>query len=460
MILENTLYSNTSKTFMNPDTNTTNISNLINILEYWYLDGDSSHRVLDGILSPPSVCGSIQLGEDHRLWHKQETNANTDQSYKEYHRIIHYHRQYIINQIGVSNLDQLLRYETWITGKIQGQKLFKYIKTHKLLSDDTVESITSSRNTSELYLCISKNPVDFLFASTNQPFTSCVNLTSNHGAGFYMGIPEQWVDPFKYIVFITPGKLRSYKIKGYEFKHFKYIQRAIAYTDGKRIGLGRAYPQVIIDIPSNAPKTWGIQPTTDSYEDYIVLNLNVPIIYFENGDECIAYNDARRMYEGYSLNHASGSPIDINWSNGFENLDSLDSGEHEYVCDSCGCRLREGEECSVGDYYICEGCYDDNYSRCELCDEIHHRDSTTWIHDQPVCDYCRTEGYTYCVRCGEYEDNDNVTRDHMGRAFCETCRDEDLAYCDCCCEYVERTDTYTIKDETICDNCISHYKNS
>ena len=76
-----------------------------------------------------------------------------------------------------------------VIGK-QKIRLFKYIKKHKLLSAKEIENVTTMKQSQQkLYLCISRNPVDYLFASTDQSFTSCLSLYSDYTGAFYMGLP-------------------------------------------------------------------------------------------------------------------------------------------------------------------------------------------------------------------------------------------------------------------------------
>ena len=38
--------------------------------------------------------------------------------------------------------------------------------------------------------------------------------------------------------------------------------------------------------------------------------------------------------------------------------------------------------------YVCERCYEDNYNRCDNCDENAHNDNIYWYGDNCYCEGC------------------------------------------------------------------------
>jgi hypothetical protein len=58
-------------------------------------------------------------------------------------------------------------------------------------------------------------------------------------------------------------------------------------------------------------------------------------------------------------------------------------------------------------YTISEQAYDENYCRCDDCDEIIHYDSANYINDYHYCRDCTDRSFYFCHNCDTYVDNDN-----------------------------------------------------
>ena len=65
------------------------------------------------------------------------------------------------------------------------------------------------------------------------------------------------------------------------------------------------------------------------------------------------------------------------------------ANEEAQYCTCCGDYYLDDEITEVGyDDYVCESCFDENYTTCEDCGEVIRRDDACWIDDEPYCDSC------------------------------------------------------------------------
>ena len=440
---------------MENTTNATNIAYLQAILKHWQLSHKSHLQVADAIFSPPQLATDIELDTQGRLWVPVELDRTTDEAYKVYRRVV---RQ--SGCFSFAHFHALTQYDSvWKSGKFEGQKLFKYLRKHGIGECD-LNDVTSLRNTNKLWMCLSKNPIDFLFMATHQSFTSCMSLKSDYGGAFYMGFPEMWADQFKYIVFLTNGKLRRYTIKNYEFKHFRMIQRSLAVTNGQKIGLVRDYPSRNTNLVSHAPTSWCL--TYDQVKP-ISKMLATPNIWFNNDRRCQPYNDCYRAYNGYITHTSSGSDMRMRYNNGFENFTTMRDATQRGSCICCDEDLFDDDDYSSleNGERVCDGCRQEYYRWCDNCDSMFHYDDMTYIdaQDANICQGCLDYAYVECEECNEFVHEDYVTSIANG-SVCESCRDEHYLYCSACGNYCHSENTYSIGNRTVCEDCIENYKNS
>ena len=76
---------------------------------------------------------------------------------------------------------------------------------------------------------------------------------------------------------------------------------------------------------------------------------------------------------------------------------------NEFYCEDCGDHM-----CSDHAYwidsnskYVCERCYENDYNRCDNCDENTHSNDMTWYGNNVYCDDCYSELIATCYECGE-----------------------------------------------------------
>jgi hypothetical protein len=466
-----------SITKMNQETNESNINNLIHLINnHWFLDDQSTDLVLRSIREPrsPLNCHVYNSGlffnEQHRLFIPIKPTPENDQGFQGY--------KLYLREVGRLqsdwvdwNFEMLTSYETWTSGRLpDGQKLFRKLQREGINTD----SFTNNRNPDQSWLVVSKNPIDWLFMSTNQSFTSCLSLNSDYSGAFYMGLPVFMVDPFYFLCFVTTGKLRKYTIKEREFKHFRMVNRSIGvWTKDERLALVRYYPNKSVDfvpILKEAGIT-GINPEPDSWNKW--ESSNYPLVHhlrFEDGERCDPYRDhsASPDYDYtttiYSDRGAAGSRMELSWSGGFNSIRDLEdiarSGPRDWerVCHMCDAVVHEDDAeyiDSISDY-VCDECRRDNFSECHDCGELynHHYGDINYHDalDRDLCRYCEDSSeYIRCSHCGELVFTDETTEDEIhGDAYCAECRDEKLSQCFDCHAWFHDDD---LNIGGICEDC-------
>jgi hypothetical protein len=457
-----------SITKMEDSTNDANTDNLLDLVSnHWYLDKESEDMVCEAIIEPPHhIFMDTEFNDHHRLFVPIKLDKDTDESYLAYIDRLYYYYPTLANRN-----NWLLEYETWATGRTpDGAKLFKWLKKQGM-EQDHIEQLTTSRNTSALYCVVSKNPMDWLFMSTNQSFSSCMSLNSDYRAAFYMGIPEYMVDPNKYLVYITKGKMNSYQIKGYHFRHFRYINRSIAVvTDKKALAMVNYYPSRVTSYGTGLNKL-GIDIVDRSYNrhgDRVIGTWQsntlqeAPELRFAGGELCAPYHDhgvsykpiGQRSRKYYHDRTASGSRMNIHWGNGFEAIRSIDDFiDPKATCASCDCSWSEDELTWINDDQICDDCRSEYYRYCQDCDEYHWHESGSYVgpYDDFVCESCLDWNYFYCEECGCYYLNDEKTM--IGEdAYCEECAADNSFACVECQGIFHNDDDY---GHNCCESCCS-----
>jgi len=215
--------------FLLPKSEKTNIENFKGILKYFYLSTETHRRVIQTLSSRTreninsELDKLFKLNTQRRAWFELELNESNDIGYKRYINLLQKSAKKV-EEYDLSN------YNTYRLGKVkkgkQEFKLFKFLLQNEFLSKENIEKITTIRaKATKLYLCISRNPIDYLFCSTNQNFSSCMSMT-NGDNGYFLGLGGLSLDPNRFLIFISTGRIKRFNIQGYEFKHFGYQTRS------------------------------------------------------------------------------------------------------------------------------------------------------------------------------------------------------------------------------------------
>ena len=142
--------------------------------------------------------------------------------------------------------------------------------------------------------------------------------------------------------------------------------------------------------------------------------------------------------------------------------------DNEFYCEDCGDHMCGDHAYWIDNNskYVCERCYEDDYNRCDNCDENTHSNDVVWHGNNVYCESCYFELFTECYECSETVRKDEMilTNDEW---YCEDCHEEKFVDCAECGETVEKENTfycnecgYTYctdckeeKEEGICEDC-------
>jgi len=146
-------------------------------------------------------------------------------------------------------------YEAYLSNSVtigkNTMKLIKFLLKHDILSASNVDSINATkRSGKQMYLMISKNPIDFLTCSSGQTFTSCESVFSAYSKAFWTGLLAGFVDPNRTIIYLTSGAKNNLflsTINGDEenkIVHYKYSERrwCISLFQNRGLFLEKVYP--------------------------------------------------------------------------------------------------------------------------------------------------------------------------------------------------------------------------
>jgi len=206
-----------------------------NLLQYFFYTTKTKNRVIKAIDNRGYLDDYFSLNVQKRAWYEiKYDNPDEDEAYQHYYNLLH---RKINENGGIYKLLHseedglnLFAYSTFKKGKVkigkQEVKIFKYLKKKNILTDEEIEKITTFKKSDDakFYLCISRNIIDYIFISTNQSFSSCMNMRGSYP--YWLGLPSMVIDPNRFLVFVCKGKISKCSLKGYDFKHFKYLSRS------------------------------------------------------------------------------------------------------------------------------------------------------------------------------------------------------------------------------------------
>ena len=451
---------------MSPSTNFKNMKAFSKLLPHFYYKSKHNKRIRNAARQYTASAidlyldKKLNLNAQRRAWYRVPVLESEDKAYAKY-------REYLINAtIHARNLELyiktlrygLLDYDTYLEGRFsigkQNIRLFKFLLKNKVMTRKQVEEITTIRNNDNLYLCISRNPVDYLFCSTGQSFSSCISLNSEYSGAYYMGLGALPLDPNRVIIFLTPGKLRKRQIKGKTFKFFRYVYRtwgillntgniAIVrgYPHDTVINIKRVFKEIGVDIGNNGAKQsmFSFHPAEyiDGTEAHIYYDTIGPksYRYVQHTPKPKKLNKRKKnkwrsrflhkliyTYEGCY----EGCPVDFEYSGGFDNLTDFDM------------------------------LYDGSY-RCVYCDSLLGSDNVYWApNDEPLCGDCYDEHYFTCNYCGAIYSVDEAVEDVQGNIICSDCTETYHCQCDECGGAVREDDIVVIDNVYYCDYCASN----
>jgi hypothetical protein len=318
-----------------------------------------------------------------------------------------------------------------VVGK-QKRKLFKFLLDNQLISKEIMVKLSQTKVGTDVYLCISRNPIDYLFCSTGQSFQSCQDTRyALNGLGSLI------LDPNRVIIFVTQEKAVPYTLKE-QFHYFRYIQRSWALImDNDTVVAIRNYPTKKVQFDTLL-KTLGFKATDikNKRPDTRLSKFSFDMPRYFTNTPSFIYLD----YIGLSLNKGTISEVVYDRDYGstgnvspnlagldFFTMDTKDiniikyqqmvSAAAGYVCSNCGklaaiaqgAELFEKRNRKGNRVYICKSCFKaDNAAVCGICgyyyprDQIKYYEKVITQHGDTGIEVCETCAATF-VTCGKCE---------------------------------------------------------
>lgn len=121
------------------------------------------------------------------------------------------------------------------------------------------------------------------------------------------------------------------------------------------------------------------------------------------------------------------------------NIDTPETPEPMITCAYCGHKHPESEMEQYGpnNEYFCPDCIDE-MGICEDCGSVHHCEEMFYVHNTDrdddryyVCEGCLDAHYERCDECGEYFRSREMET-HGGCTYCPTCYEENFMECPEC----------------------------
>lgn len=407
---------------MLPETNENNLEVFRRVLPDFYLEEKFNKKILKEIDNETRsknmryLDDLLQLNEQKRAWFEVPLTEENDEAYKFYRNMI---QSIDVEQYNL-NISDLIDYKNFANNRIRIEKkeykLFSLLLKKEILNQYDLDSINRLKGGFK-YFCISRNPIDYLMCSTAQPFTTCESLDSEYEGCYFMGLPSLNLDPNRFMIFTTKGKLSRYTIKGNTIKYFRYHCRTFVISVRNNIfALVRYYPNRLFDMGEILSAVTGIE-TIDNIIDYegdLEGRFWFEYPKYINGQPAFIYLDNIGLRQDsedgelvtYSLNHGStGSSFAYEFSciEGFNQIRDFEDLTGIKCC-YCGDHYPEDRMTYI-EYYgdVCENCYEERFRECRYCDsEIYIQEEGYYIQESDfyLCNDCYHENYTICEYCG------------------------------------------------------------
>ena len=125
-----------------------------------------------------------------------------------------------------------------------------------------------------------------------------------------------------------------------------------------------------------------------------------------------------------------------------------------FYCEDCGDHMCDDHAYWIDNnsMYVCERCYENDYSRCDNCDENTHNNDMTWYGNNVYCDDCYCELIATCHECGE-----ECRKDEMSLIdnewHCDDCYSDLIETCCECGEECRKDEMNFTNDKWYCEDC-------
>lgn len=405
--------------------NKKNESNLIDLLDYFDLNEESLEYLRENIWTRTEdalkLDSLLKLGDDLRHYIPIEITQNNTENpmYNKYRELLY--SKYKLIELEENKID--LRYfseDVLNRGRVVHPKTGNEVKLFKHLIKlgyprEEIEKITTYKPPMDkMYLVLSRNPVDYLFSSTNQSFSSCIGLSSSHSPCYYLGFPGIFNDNARCLAYLTKGKVSDFEIKGLNFSHYRYISRSWVIFGEGNFNIERYYPDKKQCFEEH------IKGITKYGSGNIKKSTPSKVIHNSNGERLHVYMDRTEAgLDDLEDNYIYGwdNPADsgegimnttYDHGGGFESISSFDDirrggRDFRWFCRRCDEGIHDGDEYSLNGDTYCESCYNEVVRYCDECGyEGHSSEFNDTCDGTLLCASCLADSeYTLCSRCGE-----------------------------------------------------------
>lgn len=299
-----------------------------------------------------------------------------------------------------------------------------YIKEHIKNYYRDITGIKFSGKSEEISLVFSLNFTDWFLGSTDESWTSCLNLDSNYSGSYWSGLPGMINDKNRALIYFTDGRKKNY----HGIISERIIKRSWVIIDTEDIF------HVVRFFPSNM-NLGLISNKLDGNWSYIPnerkrfrSKYDLDFLKFNSGDSCFIYQDNTKLerinnklyflgapgYGGYYHLNKNDNIIYENIFSFEDGLDYLKENNKEISgfllsnlnkCCACGERIFIEECFTVNNSNYCQHCYDVYFIECYECGRITDVEDlkiiTEGFSQRKLCSACYEKIRFTCVKCWE-----------------------------------------------------------
>lgn len=454
------------KDIISPETEAANIASFQSILPVFQISEETNKTVQDILTGKRHpIDEMLKLDQNGRAFFEIDDPNSNDSLYQEYRSFLSEGYESVESWDYRLILKSLYNDKTSFTDgkfihKKQEVKLFKWLLKVGILDAEKVGYLNSKRTQkAKAYICLSRNPVDFIYCATDHSFTSCLSLTSDYSAAYYMSLGGLVADTSRFMMMITNKRLKEHKVRDQTFKHLSIQSRCWGYVNVEKgeVFLDREYPSNNYDLGSILKKHLNVVRGDDFVSSSFIcpasnseLDISRYLPYLDSVQARNIKDALGRVRYAAGEGGGAGS-FDLDSEEGFEGMEVGPRSER-VRCADCESRHNISNMTAVGSGdYICSGCLEENYSLCQGCDEYHRADDLYEINSHEYCDLCRQNLFTRCNECNEWVSTSEVDEKN---GVCEDCLAENFEECSGCGNHHHLGEIlHTSADEPYCPDC-------
>lgn len=429
--------------FISPEKEAHNMYQFARMMYEWGLGVKDTEIILNNIIKKNRK-GDIgfldrffNLNEQGRAWFKVLIRKDNDTGYSEYKNTL---RNKVSNEKDPEIKDKvlsliynhnILSYKVYKENKVEVNnnifKLFSMLKKYQIFDGKDIDKLNTYKTRGDLYLCISRNPIDMLFASTNQSFSSCENLYGRDRTPQSTPLGSTILDPNRVIVFVSNGNLKKFPVlSDIEMYHFRYICRSWGLLSQEdELVLIRHYPNNVISMAEYLNK-FGIK-SYDTFNGRFIPNFKSKLSFKKPNPPNRPH---KFVYVDYIKHQSTGY---------------YEANKHSTRgCDHCETGLNISDMKIVNRnndvLIVCGSCAKRFYILCPICGEQTDDRSVRKSPDgEKICRFCYNREYGKCSKCNnDFHLEDLIYSGDSNAAFCDKCATEENNMCPICNKSIER----------------------